>query len=342
MKLTIGQIIKDQYKKQPLVAKADLTSKTVIVVGANTGLGFDAAKHFARMNPGRLILACRSESKGQAAMDKLKADTGYTNSELWIIDLADFASVSRFADKFDEDGGRLDILVENAGITTAKYEATKDGWESSLQINCLSTPLLGLLLLPHMLRTAQQYSTLPRLVVVASEMHYFTTITNDLLDKGNILATIGSAEYSTPKAMGNRYSLTKLLNVFFVRALSEHLRTAPLIVNSVNPGFCKSDLGRDASLAVTAIFSIARAILAFTAEEGSRRLVWGAVGQPANPDALRGQYLNQCRVEEPSDFVISPEGQRAQEQIWDEMVVLLGKVDPRVLTIVDKYLSSAR
>jgi NAD(P)-dependent dehydrogenase (short-subunit alcohol dehydrogenase family) len=53
------------------------------------------------------------------------------NAELWIVDLADFESVKQFADKFEQDGGRLDILVENAAIVTDKYEPTKDGWETA-------------------------------------------------------------------------------------------------------------------------------------------------------------------------------------------------------------------
>ena len=53
-------------------------------------------------------------------------------AELWIIDLADFASVRRFGDEFEQDGGRLDILVANAAVLTTKYEKTKDGWESTL------------------------------------------------------------------------------------------------------------------------------------------------------------------------------------------------------------------
>lgn len=71
MKLSVATFIKGQFKKQPPVVKADLTGKTVIVLGANTGLGFEAVKHFAAMNPGRLILACRSESRGQGAMDSM-------------------------------------------------------------------------------------------------------------------------------------------------------------------------------------------------------------------------------------------------------------------------------
>jgi short-subunit dehydrogenase involved in D-alanine esterification of teichoic acids len=69
MRLGIWAVIVSQWSKQKPVVKADLTGKTVVVLGANTGLGFEATKHFATMNPGRLILACRSQSKGQAAVD---------------------------------------------------------------------------------------------------------------------------------------------------------------------------------------------------------------------------------------------------------------------------------
>jgi NAD(P)-dependent dehydrogenase (short-subunit alcohol dehydrogenase family) len=63
---------------------------------------------------------------------ELEAETGYTKGELWIVDLGDFASVKHFGERFEKDGGRLDILIANAGISTEKYEATKDGWESTL------------------------------------------------------------------------------------------------------------------------------------------------------------------------------------------------------------------
>ncbi|KAJ7760692.1 hypothetical protein DFH07DRAFT_816410, partial [Mycena maculata] len=305
MQLSIWGLIKGQFKKQPPVVNADLTGKTVLVLGASAGLGLEAAKRFARMNPGRLILACRNQSKGQAAADtghayihiELKADTGYKNAELWIIDLADFDSVRRFADKFDKEGGRLDILVENAAVAKVTYEPTKDGWESSLQVNCLSTPLVAILLLPHMMRTAQEHSTVPRTVVHAS-------IPKRVLESGNIRAAQTAARPG--KIMRASYMVTKPLN--------ERLGTAPLIVNAVHPGFCVSELRRD---------------LSGPAMEGGRRLVHGAVGMPENPDKLRGEYLNY-------DFEIS---QKAQDQIWDELVETLGKVDPRVLTVVNKYLA---
>lgn len=71
MKLTITQSICDQRSPAPPVENADLSGQTVIVVGANTGLGLEAVKHFAKMNAGRIILACRNEAKGKIAIESM-------------------------------------------------------------------------------------------------------------------------------------------------------------------------------------------------------------------------------------------------------------------------------
>ena len=68
MKKPMHALLCDQRQTVPPVARADLTGKTVMVIGANIGLGFEATKHFARMKPARLILACRSEAKAKAAI----------------------------------------------------------------------------------------------------------------------------------------------------------------------------------------------------------------------------------------------------------------------------------
>ena len=68
MKRTITQALWGQFATVPPVETADLSGQTVIVVGANTGLGLEATKHFARMNPARLILACRNQAKGASAV----------------------------------------------------------------------------------------------------------------------------------------------------------------------------------------------------------------------------------------------------------------------------------
>ncbi|KAJ7111996.1 short-chain dehydrogenase [Mycena epipterygia] len=356
MRPTTWDFIKSQLTKPKPLVKADLTGKTVVVLGANTGLGFEATKHFATMNPGRLILACRSETKGQAAVEKLKVETGYATAELWIIDLADFASVKRFAEKFEQDGGRLDIMVENAAVAPVRYEPTEDGWEIALQVNCLSSPLLALLLLPSMIKTAHEHSTFPRIVVVSSGMHYWTDIDQNVSEKPGILQTLGSAEYCTPKAYASRYELTKcmrllytfllgpltillILNVFFVRALNARLPPAtPVIVDAVCPGYCYSELRRSLSGMQAVVDFLMERTLASTAEVGSRQLVWGALAHEDRPEKVRGAYIAISEVQEVSDYVLSAEGAKVQDDIWDEMVDILGRVDPRVTAIVEKYL----
>lgn len=65
MKLTFWDFVKDQCATLPEVVKTDLSEKTIIVTGANAGLGFEAAKHFATMSPGKLIITCRTREKGE-------------------------------------------------------------------------------------------------------------------------------------------------------------------------------------------------------------------------------------------------------------------------------------
>ncbi|KAJ7857525.1 hypothetical protein B0H13DRAFT_2077458 [Mycena leptocephala] len=314
MRRGFWDFVRDQFTTQQPVVKADLTGKTIIVLGANTGLGFEAAKHFATMNPGRLIMACRSQNRGQAAAEKLQAATGYMNAELWIVDLADFESVKQFADKFEQDG--------NAAI---------DGWETALQISCLSTPLVALLLLPSMLKTAREHSTLPRLVVVSSEVHYWAAIDKSVTENPDMLKTMGSAEYCTPNV---------LLNLLLTRALEARLPPGtPLIINTVNPGRCRSEITRRITGIGGAVEALFDYIFAFSTEVGSRHLVWAALALPEDPEPLRGAFIHGCRVTEPSDFVISAQGVKVQDRLWDELVDILGEVDPRVIAIVNQHLS---
>lgn len=85
MKKSFASLVWDQWKTVPTVATADLTGQTVIVTGANIGLGFESAKHFAKMNPAKLILACRSEEKGKAAVESTSRSFVKVMSKLILI-----------------------------------------------------------------------------------------------------------------------------------------------------------------------------------------------------------------------------------------------------------------
>ncbi|TDL30131.1 NAD(P)-binding protein [Rickenella mellea] len=335
-KLTLLSFLRDQFTTLPTVDsfKCDLTGKTVIVVGSNTGLGLEAARHLATMNPGRLILACRSVSKGEMALESIRVTTKYKGGEVWVVDLTDFASISAFADKFEKDGGgRLDVLLENSAIVTETYYRTKDGLESTIQTNNLGTALLGILLLPFLSRSSAD-SVTPRIVIVASEVHYWAKLDTEVTSSPQMLEKLNSEEYCTASVMKQRYFISKLINVLFMRAFAARLSPQnPVIIDAVNPGFCRSELLR--SVQPTFLMSMMERLLARSTECGSRTLVHAAIG---GGKELRGRYLSSCAVREESDYCLSKEGGVIQDRLWNETMEMLSAVDPRVNTITTEYL----
>ena len=107
-----------------------------------------------------------------------------------------------------------------------------------------------------------------------------------------------------------------MLNVLFARGLSERLHDKPLIVNSVNPGFCHSAFRRNwIGLKAWLVWPM-EVLLARTTEQGSRQLIWACIGGKDNVDQLRGAYISSMQVRETSDFAVSEEGNRAQTKLW--------------------------
>jgi NAD(P)-dependent dehydrogenase (short-subunit alcohol dehydrogenase family) len=335
------QHVKNQWWKVAPVEHVDLTGKTVVVIGANVGLGFEAAKHFASMNPKRLVLGCRSQEKGQAALQAIQA-TGFKNAELALVDLAQFTSVSAFADTFVRDNAQIDILVYNAAVALLHYSPTKDGWEETVQVNHLSAMLLTILLLPCLFKAVSSgTSPNPRVVIVGSDVHYWTKFSETEVESDNILQKLSDENHCTSQVMRNRYFISKLLNVFFVRELTKRLpANSPVIVTVANPGYCKSELSRNFPFALRIIDAISKALLARTTEEGSRELVWAAVGGAGREFELRGGYASMANLQEVSDYALSDEGTVVQTRLWDESVEILSNVEPKFESTLREILSA--
>lgn len=175
------------------------TDQTVVVTGANTGLGFEAAKHAVALSAKKVILACRSLEKGEAAKNAIENSTKRTGIvEVWELDLGSYDSVKAFA-KRANGLERLDVLLENAGINTRVFRMAEDN-ESTITVNVVSTFLLALLLLPKMRETNERFGVLPRLTVVSSELHFIAKFEEK---KGNnIFATLNDKKTAQ---MGDRY-----------------------------------------------------------------------------------------------------------------------------------------
>ena len=106
------------------------------------------------------------------------------------------------------------------------------------------------------------------------------------------------------------------LNVFFTRSLASLLKGTPVIVNCVNPGFCFSELAREATGVIAFLVWFIQTLLARSSEQGSRQLVYASVGSEENLDHLHGGYINLHRVDEPSDFVLGDAGNKRQDKLW--------------------------
>src|SRR5690606_7796348 len=123
-----------------------LRGRVAVVTGANSGIGFEAARALARRG-GRVVLGCRNLDKGRAALERIRAEAPEARVELEPLDLADLDSVRAFSDRFRARHEALDILVNNAGVMAIPLARTKQGFEMQLGTNHLGHfALTGLLL----------------------------------------------------------------------------------------------------------------------------------------------------------------------------------------------------
>ena len=159
----------------PAYPDTDCTGRTVIITGANSGLGKEAARHIVRLNAERVIITARDATKGQTAAEDIEASTGRKGVvEVWNLDLEDYDNVKAFGKRVSKLK-RLDAIIENAGIHTSKWREVS-GNESTITVNVVSTFLLALLVLPKLQETAKLFGIVPNLTVVSSEVHFFTEV----------------------------------------------------------------------------------------------------------------------------------------------------------------------
>jgi NAD(P)-dependent dehydrogenase (short-subunit alcohol dehydrogenase family) len=317
--VSLPYFIYNQLFNHPPTPTTPFTNQTVIITGSNVGLGLEAARHIVSLNAQKVILAVRNLSAGDEARKSIESTTGRTGViEVWELDLASYTSVLAFS-KRANTLPRLDAVIENAALATENYQLA-EGHERTITVNVISTVLLGLLLLPKLRETGKLSPGLkPRLSVVVSEVHAWTQFPE--WREENTFAALSNRETAR---MGERYPTSKLLDILAVREMVARLRDDSVVVNMVNPGFCHSQLGRDAGLG----FKVMKMFLARSTEEGSRTLVAGvAAGEESH-----GQYMDSGKVASDflSGFVCSEDGGRAQRKVWGELMEILEEVQPGV------------
>ncbi|KAJ5670823.1 Short-chain dehydrogenase/reductase family protein [Penicillium maclennaniae] len=311
-----------QFLVRPSYPTRSFEGETVLVTGANVGLGLEATRHIVRLGAARVIIGVRNVEAGKAAKKEIETSTGRSGvCEVWKVDLASYDSVLAFGDRIAQLP-RLDAAILNAALATNNFELA-EGYERTLTVNVINTLLLGLLILPTLKATRQNFpSTHPRLTFVVSEVHAWAD-TTELADAGDrILQAISDPSKAK---MSGRYMMSKLLEVLLVQELASRVRGSEVIINMLNPGLCHSALGREFGLG----FMLMKIVMARSTEVGSRTLVAGAsTGLEGH-----GAYMTDSQVDNMSlsSFVRSDEGSQTRVKLWNELSTILEGVRPGIM-----------
>ncbi|KAH7319016.1 hypothetical protein BKA65DRAFT_569175 [Rhexocercosporidium sp. MPI-PUGE-AT-0058] len=315
---------RDQRTAIPMPTQS-FANQTIIVTGSNTGLGLEAARHFVRLNAAKVILAVRSLKKGEAAKTSIEQTTGRKNVvEVWQLDMSSYESIQSFAKKCGSLE-RIDALLANAGVLRNTYEEV-EGTEISIAVNVIGTFLLVLSLLPLLRKSRQTTRQTSRVTITSSVLHKSAKFAE------RHEPSIFEALKKNNKAyIADRYSTSKLLEVFLVRSIAAAMAQGPhaaepVIMNCVHPGLCHSELDNKVEGMAAYLLTLAKTMFARTTEVGGRTLVFSAAAGPES----NGQYMSECIVKEPSRFVSSKEGKEAQARVHEELMEILEKIQPGI------------
>ncbi|KAJ5390956.1 Short chain dehydrogenase atnD [Penicillium cataractarum] len=309
---------------RPIYPTRSFEGQTVLITGSNVGLGLEAARHVVRLGAARVILGVRNVPAGEAAKEEIEKSTRRPGvCEVWEVDLASHSSTLAFGDRIAQLP-RLDAAILNAAVATRTYQQA-EGYERTITVNVINTLLLALLILPRLKATGQEFpSSQPRLSFIVSEVHAWVEFT-EWKDTDKTMQLLSDPNKAK---MGERYPLSKLLEVLLVQELAGRTRGTDVIITMVNPGLCHSSLGREAGWQLTAM----KLVLARTTEVGSRTLVAGiSTGIEGH-----GSYMTDATVDNTSlsPFVRSEEGRPAREKLWRELSAILEPIRPGIMQII--------
>lgn len=275
----------------PAVSRSDvnLTGKTGIITGGNSGLGFYSGAELLGLGLSRLIITARNETKGKAAEEALSAKLlPGTSVEVWPLDLSDYNSIASFVERI-KALDRLDFIIQNAGAFSVEFTTNpKTNHENVVQVNYLSNALLTILLSPVL--KEKKTATPTRVVWVNSE----TAAWAKFKEKNS--APFFAALDKKPSSFDfiDRYYTSKLLCQLFIVELTKRISPSTAVITMVNPGFCwGSNLHHETSGISGGILAGMKRVVGRSSPVGARTLTDAAV---KHGDEVHGQYLGDCKL----------------------------------------------
>uniref|UniRef100_A0A3Q1J6H1 Uncharacterized protein n=1 Tax=Anabas testudineus TaxID=64144 RepID=A0A3Q1J6H1_ANATE len=287
-----------------------LDGKTVLITGANSGIGKETARELARRGA-RVVMACRDLTRAEQAAEEIRQSTGNGNVVTRHLDLASMYSIRQFAKDFLDSEDRLDILINNAGVMMCPRWLTEDGFETQLAVNHLSHFLLTNLLLPMLKSSAPS-----RVVNVSSIAHHGGRIDFDDL-------FFSKKPYSRLEG----YRQSKLANVLFTRELSRRLTGSGVSSFCLHPGIIRTELVRHVMdwfpiPPLRALLRLPSLLLMKSPWQGCQTTVYCAV--MPGLEERSGLYFSDCAEKE-----ASAEGRddEVARRLWEESARLVGLKD---------------
>ncbi len=253
--------------------------RTIVVTGATSGIGLEAAVHLAQDGE-HLVLVGRSADKLTAAAARVEA-AGAGQVDTHVADQSSLEAVQRLADDLSAGLERIDVLLANAGTVYASRTVTVDGYEATFAVNHLAP-----FLLVEGLKELLVASAPSRIVITASTGHHRGTMDFDDL------------EFEHGYQIMRAYSRSKLANVLYTRHLAAELDGTGVTVNCLHPGTIATDIWSGAPWFARPALAVAKRVMMTSPEEGGRRLALMAT-DPAYA-SVTGAYVDETRVAEPS------------------------------------------
>lgn len=279
-----------------------MKGRTVLVTGANTGIGLETAAELAKEGA-KVVLTSRGAERGNAAVATIRQRHPEADVEAMTLDFARLDDVRRFAGDFLERHDRLHVLVNNAGAMSTNRSTTADGYETTFQVNHLGPFLLTNLLLDTIVASAPA-----RIVNVSSTAHRGGKLDFDDL-------------HSERSYMGMRvYGTSKLCNILFTRELARRLEGTGVTVNALHPGTVRTGFGMDGDM--KGLIRLGWAIIrpfVLSPAQGARTSVY--LASSSDVEGKTGGYYARSR---PARSTRAAQDDDAARRLWEESARLVG------------------
>ena len=315
----------DRFRKQELASRLTendrFDGKTVLVTGANSGLGFALAVEIARRG-GHVIMACRRQipEVGEKAKKLAHSD----RLEMRFLDLSKINSIHEFCEGLKKDGVRLDITILNAGVTPPKARITDSGQDEMFLVNYLSNVMLTNLLMTSGVININNNNSLfkPRVIFISSDSHQGSSYI-DYDEFGRYL------DYGVSKAIAN-YSYFKLVLNTYATELSRRVNKDGFKagINVICPGPVNSNIVKEAPLLLRIILKGIFTIIFKSPSKACKPVVYMAI----SPDfeGRTNEYLHMFRPKKMDFKIYIPE---EGSKLWERSVEVWKQVDPLARTI---------